>query len=150
VQIHDYNPGYWPEWPHGIFWTIAVPNPTVEIQPGAGKARWRMEDLEIPDYFHAGNAFVDGPTLPGKVTFEVNWMKKPDSERYEYSHPAEPTEPDSYWVRYWDTAATLEWECETPELGFSFESYDIGAYPGGRTHGQNFAVVGHERSGVFF
>ena len=109
-----------------------------------------MENLPLPDYIDAANAFADGPTLPGRVTFEVNWMKKPDSEHYEYSHEADAVEADSYRVDYWDTAATLEWECETPDLDFSFSSYDIGDYPDGLENGQNFAVVGRERNGVFF
>jgi len=150
VQIHDYNPGYWGGWPGGVFWTMAVPNPSVVINPGFGTARWRMEDLAIPDYTDAANAFADGPKLPGRVSFEVEWMKKPDSARHRYRHPADLVEADSYRVDYWDTAATLEWRGETPDLGFSFSSYAIGAYPDGFEHGQHFAVVGQERNGVFF
>jgi hypothetical protein len=144
VQTHDYNPGYWGGWPDGIFWTIAVPNPTVEIQPELGRARWRMEDLEIRDYFDAGNAFANGPTLPGRVSFEVSWMKHPDgtSKRYQYEHEETPDEPDSYRVDYWDTAATLAWTGVTPEMGFSCR-FDEPA-------GQSFAVVGREHSGAFF
>ena len=150
MQIHDYNPGYWGGWPSGIFWTIAVPNAAVEIQPGAGRARFRMADLEIPDYTDAANAFADGPTLPGRVSFDVSWMPKADSQRYQYAHAADLVEADSYGVDYWDTAATLEWKCETPDLGFTFSSYDIGSYPDGLQHGQHFAVVGRERNGIFF
>ena len=155
VQIHDYNPGYWGGWPSGVFWTMAVPNPSVVVNPGAGTARWRMDDLAIPDYIDLAGALVDpdgaeAKRLPGKVSFDVRWTPKPEAARYQYEHPADDSEPDSYRVDYRDTAATLEWSGETPDLGFSFTSYEVGHYPDGLGHGQHFAVVGHERSGVFF
>jgi len=34
--------------------------------------------------------------------------------------------------------------------GFSFTSYKVGQYLEDLGHGQHFAVVGQERSGVFF
>lgn len=119
-----------------------MPNPSVVINPEAGSAFWRVKNLVIPDYTNAFNALANGPTLPGKVSFEMRWSKKADSKRYRYSHAPEDGEPDAYRVDYWNTGATLDWEAETPAQGFSFTST--------ATTGEYFAVVGHERNGVFF
>lgn len=129
---------------------MVVPADTVSVDPATGTARFRMEDLALPDYTNIANALANGPTLPGKVSFDVRWAPNAESERWLYHHEAEPTEADSYAVDYWNTGATLEWRAETEGTGFRFESYTIGDYPEGRAPGQLFAVAGRERNGVYY
>lgn len=109
-----------------------------------------MENLAIPDYTNIPNALANGPTLPGKVSFDVRWTPNAESKRWLYHHEAESSEPDSYAVDYWNTQATLEWQAETESTGFRFESYKIGSYPEGRAPGQLFAIAGRERNGVYY
>lgn len=148
MQTHDYNPGYLGGWPDGVFWTMAVAPETVSVDPTTGVASYRMENLAIPDYTNIPNALANGPTLPGKVSFDVRWAPNAESKRWLYHHEAEPSEPDSYAVDYWNTQATLEWQAETEATGFRFASYKIGEYPEGRAPGQLFAIAGRERNGV--
>jgi hypothetical protein len=119
---------------------------TTKVAGRPGHARFRERDLEIWDYGNIGNAFANGPHSLGVVSFDVRWLD-PEPEPRHYAHPADPSEPDSYALEYWDTEATLEWEAHGPD-GFSFKSYPPNKP--GRESRKIFAVVGHERSGVFF
>ncbi|TMC76113.1 MAG: hypothetical protein E6J08_14790, partial [Chloroflexi bacterium] len=47
TQIHDYDPGITSS---GLFWTIAVPDDSVDSEIEDGKARFKLSDLAIPDY----------------------------------------------------------------------------------------------------
>lgn len=118
------------------------------IHPDTGRARYAVRNLEIPDYETAANAFANGPTLPGEVSFDCRFFPTDDSQRYTYDSHSDPTEQDDFVLDYRDVGCTLEWKGET-EGGFSFESYRIGKYPEGRAPGQLFAVAGREWNGVF-
>lgn len=119
---------------------------TMKVRGKPGHARFRERDLEIWDYGNIGNAFANGPASLGVVSFDVRWSN-PTSPQRSYVHPADPSEPDSYALDYWDTEATLEWEAHGPH-GFSFKSYP--ADTPGKESRKIFAVAGYERNGVFF
>lgn len=146
-QIHDYNPGYLGGWPSGVFWTLPIAPGSVSVDPSTGDAVYRVHNLDLPDYGDFANAFANGRTSPGRVSFEVRFDGT-GSGHYQYEHSADPVEPDTYALEYWQTTATLEWSCET-EGGFAFESYAIDDYPEERSPGQLFAITGLERNGVY-
>ena len=131
-----------------MFWTIPIVPGAFTADPSTGRARYSVHNLEIPDYGSGFNAFANGPTVPGKVSFDIRFFPDGDSQRYAYDSRGDPTDLDDFVVDYWQTQATIEWVGET-EGGFRFESYRVGKYPDGREPGQFFAVVGTERNGVF-
>lgn len=149
MQIHEYNPGYLGGWPDGVFFTKPAGSATMSGDPVVGGALYNETNLDIPDYGNFTNALVNGPTTPATTSFDQRWFPGAQSRKWIYTHPADTQEPDSYALHYWDSIATLEWEVRNAN-GFSFSSYKIGQYPGGRMPGQLFAVMGRERSGSFF
>jgi hypothetical protein len=73
-QIHDFNPSTFP--PVGLFWTIELPDDSVEVRLGKGSATLKASDVPVFDYGTLGNALfgpVPSPLPTGSVTFTVVW-----------------------------------------------------------------------------
>lgn len=47
AQIHDLNPGIKPD---GLFWTIAMPEDSIEVNFGKGRASLEARNVPIEDY----------------------------------------------------------------------------------------------------
>jgi hypothetical protein len=70
-QVHDFEPGIKPS---GLFWTIPVPPSAGTVDPATGAARFRMQNVAVPDFQDFFNAVSPFPsTLPAHVTFDVRW-----------------------------------------------------------------------------
>jgi hypothetical protein len=131
-QIHDYNPGIAS---NGVFWTIAIPDGAVDVNPGKGRARFAMRDVAIPDYGDFVNSILRGPSTPAVASFDVRW--KDIQSRYN------TRQPDwGFAGEFVTTKASIEWSAE--QEGFSFHSDPASASI------TDYAIVGHERNGVFF
>jgi hypothetical protein len=132
-QIHDYNPGIAE---NGLFWTMAVPDGAVDVNSGAGRARFAMSDLAIPDLGDFVNAILPGSTsTPATVSFDVQWHDI--QSRYN-----ESSSEFGLAGEFVVTNATIEWS--SVQEGFSFQSDPAS------TSKTDYAIVGHERNGVFF
>lgn len=132
-QVHDYNPGIAP---NGVFWTIAVPDGAVDVNPGKGRARFAMRDMAIPDFGDFVNAISPGATsTPAVASFDVRWSDI--QSRYNTSQP-----DWNFAGEFVVTKASIEWSSE--QAGFSFRSDPAS------TSVTDYAIVGHERNGVFF
>jgi hypothetical protein len=59
-QIHDFNPGILE---NGLFWVVPIPDASVDVNPGAGRARMVVKDLAVEDYFTLENALLDGSSV---------------------------------------------------------------------------------------
>jgi len=72
TQLHDFNPGIAPS---GLFWTEAFDDDVFRARVRAGKARFRVRHLAIPDFGDFGNSVSPDPTtVPGHVSFDVRWL----------------------------------------------------------------------------
>jgi hypothetical protein len=74
TQIHDMNPSTFP--PLGLFWTIELPEDSVEVELGKGSASLRGFDVPVFDYGAGANALFGPPPSPlptGTVSFTVVW-----------------------------------------------------------------------------
>ena len=131
-QIHDFNPGITP---NGLFWTAAIPDRAVDVNPGAGRARMVVEDLPVQDDFTLLNSLLRGPNVPAVVSFDTRWFAPGDATRYR-------NEALQFVGRFLRTQASLVWSAA--EEGFTFQSGPAA------TSTTVFAEVGHERNGVFF
>jgi hypothetical protein len=70
-QTHDFEPGIKPS---GLFWTIPIPPSAITADPRTGAARFRMQNLAVPDFHDFFNAISPFPsTIPGHVSFDVRW-----------------------------------------------------------------------------
>jgi hypothetical protein len=59
--------------PDGVFWTVLVPDDSVQVNLGQATASFNLTNYAIPDFGSFGNFASDGPSLPGMVTFDVQW-----------------------------------------------------------------------------
>ena len=133
TQNHDFNPGIAE---NGLFWVVKIPDYTVDVNPGAGKGRMTIRDLEIEDYHDLINALVDGPSLESHVSFDCRWQKPIATTQLRNVSPLE-----QYTGLFTRTQATVEWSAE--EAGFEFHS-DPAA-----TSTTKYAEVAEERNGFF-
>ena len=120
-----------------MFWIIRIPDHSVDVNPGAGRARMVVSNLEIEDYHDLCNALSDGPSDEAHVSFDVRW----DSPimRKRFRNPAADQRFTGLFSR---TQARVEWSAE--EEGFEFHSDPAS------TSTTVYAEVGEERNGVFF
>jgi hypothetical protein len=74
TQIHDFNPSTFP--PVGLFWTVDLPDDSVEVQLGKGSATLQASDVPVFDYGTLSNALfgpVPSPLPTGSVSATVVW-----------------------------------------------------------------------------
>ena len=133
-QVHDLNPGILD---NGLFWVVPIPDASVDVDPGAGRARLLVRDLEVEDYFTLENALLDGNSIPAHVSFDCRWFRPTGITRYRNA-----AADQQFVAQFRETSAVVEWSVR--EEGFEFTS------DAASTSVSVIAEVGHERNGVFF
>ena len=139
TQIHDLNPSQFP--PLGLFWTIQLPDDSVEIQLGKGSATLEGSDVPILDYGNILNALFTGdqpPPVPGSVSFRVVWSGV--SQRVNIRN-TDPTY-GGFAGEFIRNKAQMEWTATVGD--YTFVSDPLA------TSSSAFAEIGHERNGSFF
>jgi hypothetical protein len=132
TQIHDFNPGITES---GLFWTAPTDPHNIAVNPGNGQAIMAVEDMEMPDYGDFVNSLLDGPSLPGRVSFRVEWSKSNDKHQFRYV-------PEQWTANLVFNEARVQWEGETEAMHYVTDADG--------PQDSLFADVGHERSGEFF
>ena len=122
-----------------MFWTRPVSPGAIDVAPGAGEARFRLDDVAIPDFFNFFNAVSDNPNpppAPSHVSFDVRWSghgtrRKVHDEEFGF---------EGHFV---DGAASIEFSAANDGSNVVYRSV---------AEGQStlYAGVGHERNGAFF
>jgi len=97
----------------------------------------QAQHLAVPDFHDGGNSLLHGPSVPGVVSFRVEWTKA-DHEHHTFGNAAH-----RWTANMVLNSATCAWSGETALASFHTTSPDPSPY-------MLFAEVGHERSGVFF
>ena|SRR2546421_12737201 len=133
-QSHDFNPGVAR---NGVFWTIALPSRTIDVDPAAGTATYTQTDLPIGDYYHVAFGASNGPHVPARVSFTITWSPGSDPK---HLHVHDTT--NGFGGDFTQGVATASWSAS--EEGFSFASAP------GETAGTTTAYVGTEQNGRFF
>jgi hypothetical protein len=119
----------------GLFWTMAVPEDSVEVDFGKERAELRVEGAKVQDYGTFTNSVLGGPSEPATVSFEVHWDGRSPRQRVVNT----AGEMEGQFIR---NAATMEWSATTTNYKFVSQP--------AKTSSSLFAEVGHERNGVFF
>ena len=132
VQLDDMNPGITLT---GLFWTMAVPEKSVEVDFGKGRAELRVENAQIEDFGSFLNSLSGGPSEPATVSFEVQWAGRSPRQRVVDT----AGEMEGQFIR---NAATMEWSATTANYKFVSQPAS--------TSSSLFAEIGHERNGTFF
>ena len=142
AQIHDFNPGIKPD---GLFWTLALPDGSVTVNPGKGFASLAATNVAVNDYHDFGKAIgggpgIPGPSVPARVSFTVVWSGV--GSRANVRNTASPLDGGGFAGEFVRNAAQLEWSATVGDL--KFVSDPLG------TSDSVFAEIGHERNGSFF
>jgi hypothetical protein len=132
VQLDDMNPGIALT---GLFWTMAIPEKSVEVDFETGRAELRVKNAEVEDYGTFLNSLFGGPSDPATVSFEVHWAGSSTQQRVVDT----AGEMEGQFIR---NAATMEWSATTPDYAFVSAPAS--------TSSSLFAEIAHERNGVFF
>jgi hypothetical protein len=123
-----------------LFWTIQVPHDSVKVHLGNGQASFKMTLETFDDHDLMSSLTKNYPAgFPqlADIMFDVEWSGILDRQRVR--NDAMNFEGD-----FLRTGSTIEWSAFNPSSGFQFTSEP--ANPTGLVG----AVIGHERSGVFF
>ena len=139
TQIHDFNPSTLP--PLGLFWTVQLPEDSVEIQLGKGSATLQGSDVPVFDYGTLVNALFGPPPSPlptGTVSFTVVWSGVGQRVNIRNTDPTY----GGFAGEFIRNTAQMEW---TATVGnYTFVSDPLA------TSSSAFAEIGHERNGSFF
>ena len=138
-QIHDLNPSTFP--PVGLFWTIELPEDSVEVEFGKGKASLRGFDVPVFDYGTLSNALfgpVPSPLPRGSVSFKVVWSGGGQPVNVRNTDPVY----GGFAGQFIRNKAQMEW---TARVGhYTFVSDPLA------TSSSSFAEIGREQNGSFF
>jgi hypothetical protein len=143
AQIHDFNPGIKPD---GLFWTLALPDNSVTINPGKGFASMAATDVSVNDYHTFANAIsgggpgIPGPSDPAKVSFTVVWSGV--NSRVNVKNTASPLDGGGFAGEFVRNGAQMVWSATVKDLQLVSDPL--------ATSASAFAEIGHERNGVFF
>jgi hypothetical protein len=139
VQIHDLNPGIEPD---GLFWTVALPDDSVDVNFGNGFASLEGTKVPIDDYGNIANALLGGgpAPVPGLVSFTVEWSGV--DERVKIRNTDPPLEGGGFAGEFIRNDAQMEWTAVVGNLKFVSDPLE--------TSSSDFAEIGRERNGAFF
>jgi hypothetical protein len=131
-QVRDYGP---PISPSGLFWVTRIPGDTVDVELESGKASMELQNFMTSDWGNILHNLRNENPLPAAVSFSVVWQK--ELQRLALRDPQ-----NGFEGRFVETQALVQWTAT--QKGFTFVSDPL------ETSTSSFAVIGHERNGVFF
>ena len=132
LQIHDFNPGTTES---GLFWTIAVPENTIDVNFAAGTASFKVTDLDIEDYHDVVNAINDGPSVDASVSWDINWSEVLGRTKIR-------DVSNQFGGEFIQCVAQTEWSGETDTATFVSDP--------AATSINEFSLLARERNGSFF
>jgi hypothetical protein len=127
-----------------VFWTVALPDDAVRINPFTGTAEMHVRDLHIEDYFNIPNGLQDGPHDLATVSFDVSWGG-PVTRRVQVQDTT-----FGFAGTFAEDHASVTWSGVNDTTGFRFRANrgDFGTTIS--LGGTPFAELGFERNGIFF
>jgi hypothetical protein len=131
--VNDFNPGIAAS---GLFWTVAVPDNSVDVHPGAGTARFALANFDTRDFHNIGNSILGGPSDPAVVSFAMNWSG--------HGQALGQTDGATFSFDSVISTVTVEWSAINESTQMRFQSDPAS------TSSSEFAAVGHEKNGVFY
>jgi hypothetical protein len=133
-QLNDFNPGINP-YPAGLFWTIPLHPQSVRRKPGAGRAIYKAEDVQIEDYGDLNAAFSGRGRHTGDrvVRGQVVWRRQASQ-----SHD----EDAGFAAEFVRGKAQMQWSAVVGDYRFTSDPLS--------TSSSDFAEIGTMRNGTFF
>ena len=107
----------------------------MEVDFDNGAAAICLSDLVVGDFGTLANALQRGPSVPATVALHVRWQGT--------GQPVEVSDAVNHFRgEFLQTTATIEWSAHRSDFEFVSDPAE--------TSTTVFAVIGHERNGVFF
>jgi hypothetical protein len=129
--VHDFNPGE----ENGLFWTVPLPEDSVDADPDDGAATLTLRNFAIDDYGNVINALSGGHEIASaRLSLKIDWRGVIRRTRVVAGSLSTPFAADMAV-----TGATLR-----------FSAVENGRTFTGQSNAPDFAMVATERNGVFF
>jgi hypothetical protein len=137
-QTHDLNPSTFP--PVGLFWTLQIPDSSVQVELSKGSASLQASDVPIFDYTTIVNALFGGgpPPIAGTVSFKIVWSGVQQRVNIRNTNQVY----GGFAGEFFRNTAKMEWTATVGDLSFASDPL--------ATSSSVFAEIGHERNGSFF
>jgi hypothetical protein len=127
--------------PGGLFWTVPIPANSVQVDVNTGIATYQVRNLATLDFHDFYNDANHGPAIPTTLSFTVRWGGMiTDRQRIVDS-------TNHFRGDFVFNTATVVWSAFEPTRPSGPTRFV--SDPATTSH-SDFAVVGHERNGVFF
>lgn len=134
-QLHDLNPSE----PHplGLFWTVPIPDASINVDFASGRATLSAQDVQVFDYGQISNALsgTGPPPQSATVSFRVEWSGSVDQRPVRNASAGFTGE----FIRNF---AWMEWSGSVGP--YQFVSAPLAS------SSSSFAEIGQERNGMFF
>jgi len=139
---HSYDPGISPT---GVFWATEIPEDSIEVHLGKGKASLHATDISVFDAFTIPNSL--NPTHPlGRIPSTINSL---DLEWSGVTRTLEFSVDANTFAGYFlENSATIEVTATTPP-GLGGNGFKFVSDPASTTI-SHFAQIAHDQNGVFF
>jgi hypothetical protein len=118
-----------------LFWVTRIPADDVDVALESGQASMELQDFMTSDWGNILNNLRNENAVPAAVAFTVRW--KNEIRRLALRDPQ-----NGFEGHFVETQAFVQWT--SSQEGFTFVSDPL------ETSTSSFAVIGHERNGVFF
>ena len=127
-----------------MFWTVALPDDAVRINPFTGTVEMHVQNLHLLDFHNIPNGIQEGPHDLGTVSFDVSWQR-PVTRLVQVRDPM-----FGFAGTFAEDHANVTWSGVNDTTGFRFRANrgDFGTTTS--LGGTPFAEIGFERNGIFF
>jgi hypothetical protein len=133
-QVHDFNPGE----ENGLFWTVAIPEDSVDSEFEDGSASLSLKNFTIDDYGNVVNALSGGKEIAtASLSVRIRWSGL--RKKLHARQPGLPTPFEARELQGVNSGATMTWS-----------AVENGAHFSGDKNTADFAMLAREKNGVFF
>ena len=124
---------------------MPVPDGSVHVNPGAGTATYRVSNLATLDFHDFVNdSLLHGPSTSTTLSFRVEWGGT-ITDRQNIKDPI-----NGFAGEFVFNSATMWWTANEPNRPQVWGGPAMYVSDPANTSHSDFAMVGHERNGVFF
>jgi hypothetical protein len=124
---------------------VPIPSNSVDVHPGRGTAVYHVENLQTKDFHDFVNdALFHGAWTPTTLSFRIEWGGTITDRR----HIKDTA--NGFAGEYVFNSATMEWSASEPSRPAAWGGPAMYVSDPASTSKSDFAMVGHERNGVFF
>ncbi len=128
-----------------MFWTVPIPPESVSVNPGTGRAIYQVSNLATLDFHDFVNdSLLHGPSTSTTLSFRVEWGGT-ITDRQNIKDPI-----NGFAGEFVFNSATMVWTANEPNRPQVWGGPAMYVSDPANTSHSDFAVVGHERNGVFF